>query len=153
MTPDQYIENIATAPFDELAFMIDQLLFIDNSSLDIESTKSSKIFTTLYRLLAAQGRRYKAVLKMHDEVMVERRRYYGGKATAEQYKKEPLNVTLLKTEIEGYMDIDAKVCAARGFLADTDMRIKFIEDSIKVAKNRGFDIKNALTWMQLTSSK
>lgn len=152
MTPTEYIEKIGTASFDDLTIMVGELLHIDTTALDMEVARSPRIFTDLYRLLNVQARRLKEVMRVHDELMIKRRRYYAGKATSAEYKAEPLNITLMKTEIETYLDVDEKASIARGFLADADIRVKFIEDSIKVAKSRGFDIRNAINWKQLTSS-
>lgn len=152
MTPTEYIDKIGAASFEELTNVVDILLTMDTTNLDAEVARTPRVFTDLYRLLNVQTKRLKEVMRVHDELMIKRRRYYGGKATAAEYKAEPLNLTLMKTEIESHIDVDEKVAIARGYLADADMKVKFIEDSIKVAKSRGFDIKNSLAWKQLTSS-
>lgn len=138
--------------FEDLTNFVDALLFIDTTSLDQESSKSSQVFVCLYKLLSREGKYLKQVVRVHDELVMARKRYYSGKATAAEYKAEPLNITIMKTEINDHIDIDEKVVKVREYLAEADLRVRFIEDSIKVAKSRTYDIKNAIAWKQLTAS-
>jgi len=143
---------LADPTFEQLTEYVNEMLNIDTTNLDREQAKTSRIFVDLYRLLQVESRRLRDIMGLHDKVVHDRKRYYSGKATGAEYRAEPLNVTVLKTEMDQYLNIDEKIRTVKGAVADADMRVKFVEDSIKVAKGRTYDIRNMLQWKQLTQS-
>lgn len=151
MTLNEYL-TIQDPSFDQLSEYIEELLYIDTTELGLESTKTSRIFKDLYKLLQVESKRLRDIIQVQEEVTMARRAYYGGKAPGHVYRAEPLNVTILKTEIESYLNIDAKVTEARGAVAEADLRVKMIEDSVRIGKQRVNEIRNALEWKRLTQS-
>jgi hypothetical protein len=151
MNPVDFL-TLEDPSFDDLTSCINEMLHIDTTNLDREQARTSSVFTYLYKILQVESRRLRDVMGLQEQLLVSRRKYYSGKATAAEYKAEPLNFTLMKTEIEQYINIDDKVRTIRSAVADADLRVKFVEDAIKVAKSRTYDIKNMLQWKQLTQS-
>lgn len=151
MTPDTYFA-LPNPSFDDLQEFIDSTLSLDTTKLDYETARNPKIFTTMYRLLRVEAKRLRETMKIFSEVEKKRTTYYSGKATSAEYKAEPLNVTILKAEIPGYLAVDEKYLAAKEFLSEADLRVKMVEGAIKLAHSRTYEIKNALHWKQLTQS-
>lgn len=151
MTLNEYL-SIQDPSYDQLSEYLQELLYIDTTDLGVESTKSSRIFSDLYKLLQIESRRLRDIIRVQDEVVISRRLYYSGKAPGAVYRAEPLNVQLMKTEIESYLNIDDKVNTARNAVAEADLRVKMVEDFIRAAKQRVNEIRNALEWKRLTQS-
>ncbi len=130
--------------FEKLSQEVEALLFIDTTSLDKESARTPQVLTGLYALLRSEGKLLSQAMRLQDMTVVKRTRYYSGKATGEEYKAEPLNITINKPDIAAYLNIDEKVLEVRGVVADMETRVKMVEDAIRLAKSRTYDIGNAI---------
>tara|TARA_Y100000310_G_scaffold238701_1_gene242231 strand:- start:795 stop:1226 length:432 start_codon:yes stop_codon:yes gene_type:complete len=78
----------------------------------------------------------------------EKWEYYGGKSDAKIYASKPFNLKVLKTDLQIYIASDEDVIKISNKIAYLETTIKFIDGVIKSIDNRGWDIKNAITWKQ-----
>lgn len=151
MTPETYFA-LPNPSFEQLQEFIDSILSLDTTKLDYETARNPKIFTTVYRLLRVEAKRLRETMVVFGEVENKRTAYYSGKASGAEYKAEPLNIKLMKSEVPAYLAVDEKYLAAKEFVNEADLRVKMVEGAIKLAHSRTYEIKNALQWKQLTQS-
>ena len=78
----------------------------------------------------------------------EKWEYYGGKSDAKIYASKPFNLKVLKTDLQIYIASDEDIIKISNKIAYLETTIKFIDGVIKSIDNRGWDIKNAITWKQ-----
>ena len=81
----------------------------------------------------------------------EKWEYYGGKADAKIYVAKPFDLTVLKNDLAMYITSDEEVIALANKIGYLETVIKYIEGVIKSIDNRGWDIKNAISWRQFES--
>lgn len=137
------------ASYEQVEDEIGKLLAINPDDLDGEALRGPKIFTSINRIYIQKSRRLSELLTGLHKLEHKRNRYYGGKDTAESYRKEPLTEAILKTDIPSYMNIDPLVVEMRELVKETERIVKFIEDSKGQLRQRGFDIKNALDFRRM----
>lgn len=135
--------------YEDIEKRVDTLLNIDPDNLDGEAVRNPKIFTELNRMYIHKSRKLGELTIQLDKLEHRRKRYYGGKETAEVYKKEPLTEAILKSDIDSYMSIDPLIIEMRGLVKECEMTVKFLEDAKGQLRSRGFDIKNAIEYRKL----
>ena len=78
----------------------------------------------------------------------EKWEYYGGKADAKVYAAKPFDLKVLKTDLQMYIASDSDIIDLSNKIAYLETTIKFIDGVIRSIDNRGWDIKNAISWKQ-----
>ncbi len=78
----------------------------------------------------------------------EKWEYYGGKADAKIYAAKPFDLKVLKTDLQMYIASDSDIIDLSNKIAYLETTIKFIDRVIRSIDNRGWDIKNAISWKQ-----
>lgn len=141
--------NHKEATYEEIETEVDRLLSINPDDLDREAIRNPKIFTNLNRMYVQKSRRLSELYNALNKLEHKRHRYYAGKATAEEYKKEPLTEAILKTDIPSYMNIDPLVSELRDHVKECERVVKFLEDAKGQLRQRGFDIKNAIDYRKM----
>jgi len=137
---------------DNLKELITKDSQIDSTELGIESLKipqiHSKYLTILadVKLLLAKHQNDLAVLKLRKW------KIYTGKASKEEleeWKEEPSQLTLLKSDVEQFIEADPKVIELKSKLAITEVKLKLVEEFLKALNNRNFMIKSAIDWQKM----
>lgn len=137
------------ATYEEIEGEVDRLLAINPDDLDGEAIRNAKIFTSINRIYIYKSRKLGELLTALHKLELSRQRYYSGKATAEQYKKEPLTEAILKTDIPNHMNVDPLVVEMRNVVKECERTVKFLEDAKGQLRQRGFDIKNAIDYRKM----
>mgnify|MGYP003578716163 CR=1 FL=1 len=142
-------KNYKEASYEEVAQYVDAILAINPDDLDGAALQNTKIFGWLNRVYIQKSRRLSELMTALDKLEFKRKRYYGGKETAETYKKEPLTEAILKSDIESYMSVDPLIIEMRALVKEEDRIVKFLEDAKGQLRGRGFDIKNAIDYRKM----
>ncbi len=137
----------------ELIEYVDNLLSTDTSKLDVESLRGNRIFSNLQKLKHIQDKKLRGLMQVKAECEHKRWLHYSGKESGKHYKENPLPEAILKTDVEKYMAIDTKVVIVREAVKTQDAICLFIEEALKQASRRSFDIKNALAWQQMINNR
>lgn len=137
------------ASYEDIEKRVSDLFAIDPDDLDGEALRNQRIFTELSRMYVHKSRKLAELHTGLAKLEHRRQRYYGGKESAETYKREPLNEAILKSDIPSYMSIDPLVVEMRQLVKECDMTVKFLEDAKGQLRQRGFDINNAITYRKL----
>ena len=133
---------------DELKLEVQADLKVDDEHLDTESLKNQEIkakyldVKSRYELLLYRAKgEYKRIYR-------EKWEYYGGKADAKVYITRPFDLKVLKTDLHIYIESDTDILKSEHKIAYLETVIKYIDGVLKSIQNRGWDIKNAISWKQ-----
>ena len=86
------------------------------------------------------------------KILLERRQYYQGKATAAVYAEEPFPFKVRdKDDLKLYLDADEKLKNLSLKREYYDMMLRYTEEILKQISNRTYQIKNAIEWRRFTS--
>jgi hypothetical protein len=114
---------------------------LDTASINIPSlhAKYLKIFSD-YRFKKKQ-----ATLQMKQ--LVRRKfEYYTGKADAQEYKDNPFDLKILKSDLNLYIESDEEVKNLQLRIDQYEIIIDYLDGVIKMLNNRSYQIKNAIQW-------
>ena len=133
---------------DELQSIVAKELKVNDEKLDSESLKNQELYAkyiehkSRFELLSHKARAdYKRVYK-------EKWEYYGGKADAKIYVTKPFDLKVLKTDLHIYIESDEDIIKSEHKIAYLETVIKYIDGVLRSIQNRGWDIKNAISWKQ-----
>jgi len=138
---NQPIQELET--HEEIESLIADMLDIDGDNLDLAALQQPKIFGMLQRLYNVHTKKLSKLTSMLKKVELKRHRYYTGKWTAEEYKKEPIpdsmlkGETILKTDVDKYMKVDEVIIEATEMVDAQERIVKLIEDAQKQMTSRG----------------
>ena len=125
---------------------------IDSTELGIESLKipqiHSKYLTILadVKLLLTKQQNDLAILKLRKW------KIYTGKASREELEswgEEPSDLTLLKSDVEQFVEADAKVIELKSKVSLNEVKLKMVEEFLRSLNNRNFMIKSAIDWQKM----
>lgn len=145
-------EPIVPSDFKAIADEIESLLKIDTDNLDAEALRGTMIFVRLHRLYNIEGKKLRHFTQLLDKLEMIRWKHYNGLLDGKHYREDPLPVKPNKTDVNLYMKSDSTLQEMREIVRVQDSIVSFIEDSIKQAKNRNFDIKNAIDFRKMLTS-
>ena len=133
---------------DELKLQVKKDLGVDDETLDKESYKNQELYAkyldhkTNFELLLYKAKGdYKILFKDKWE-------YYGGKADAKIYVTKPFDLKVLKTDLSIYIESDEEIIKLEHKIAYLETTIKYIDGVLRSIQSRGWDIKNAISWIQ-----
>ena len=78
---------------------------------------------------------------------------YTGKASQEELEEwgeEASDLTLLKTDVERFIEADKKVIDLKAKVLLNETKVKMVEEFIKALNNRNFLIKSAIDWYKMS---
>jgi len=137
---------------EELKAAINKDAQIDSTELGVEALKIPQLHSKYLSLLSDM----KLLLTKHqNELAVCRLRkwkIYTGKASQqelEQWGEEPSDLTLLKSDVDQFIEADPKVIELKSKLAVTEVKHKMLEEFLKALNNRNFAIKSAIEWQKM----
>lgn len=137
---------------DNLKELITKDSQIDSTELGIESLKIPQIHSKYLTILAD----VKLLLtkQQNDLATLRLRKWkiYTGKASQEELKlwgEEESDLTLLKSDVEQFVEADPKVLDLKAKIAVSEVKLKMVEEYIKSLNNRNFMIKSAIEWNKM----
>lgn len=131
---------------DELIEIVEKDLPIDNSELGKESLKTAVLFGKYLRLLMEEKASLARIEKDYNGLLHKKRIYYSGKAAPEEYKKNPFNLKVLKTDIEYFTAADEEVAKKKMQFDLQTEKVNFLNEVLKHINQRSFLIGRAIDW-------
>jgi len=126
-------------------------LKIDQFDLATEALKGSNLFSKWLKYLRDEKLLLKAAENSYNKLFKERWEYFRGKADDDVYKSEPQDKTILRQDVDVYLNADDKIIAASDKVAHHKEKVAYIEKVVKFIENRNFAIKAAIDWQRFTS--
>ena len=125
---------------------------INNDELDSESLKIPQLHAKYYELYNTILLMRKREEQTHCNVLLDRRKYYTGKATASVYEAEPFPYKVRdKDDLKLYLDSDEKLTKTKLKIEYYDTMLKYLEEILRQVTNRTYQIKNAIEWRRFSS--
>ena len=139
--------------FDELKQQVQEDLKIDSTVLAIESVNTPQIHN-----------KYLLFLKKHKEALAEDERtlrvmkkykwlYYTGKLSKEeldQFKWEPFDLNILKTDVDKFIDADDDVIKLERQITEKKELVSYLDGVVKIVGNRQWNIRSAIEWIKFS---
>lgn len=126
---------------------------VDDTELGKEATRTPQLHAKYLNLLAD----LKLTLgkQMNDMAVLRLRKWkiYTGKASQEELEawgEEASDFTLLKTDVDKFIDGDPKIIELKSKILLNETKVKMIEEFIKALNNRNFIIKSAIDWFKMS---
>ena len=137
--------------FDELQALAEKDLKINDTELDLESLKTPQLHNKYMKF----HNQYTNLLKKAEQDLArltrEKWEYYTGKADPSVYQQKPFNIKLLKPDVDKYLKSDDEIIMLEQKVTYVQSVVDYLDRTIKIISNRGFQIKNAIDWRKFTS--
>lgn len=138
---------------DELKNMIKKDLDIDQTALDVESSRTPQIHNKYLVMYMDEKLKLK---RMNSELSVLRRNkwlYYTGRMSQEelvQFGWEPFELNILKTEADEMIESDTDYIKAAEKVNFQQEKVNYLESVIKIVQNRQWQIRAMIDWLKFT---
>jgi hypothetical protein len=126
---------------------------VDDTELGKEATKTPQLHGKYLNILAD----IKLMLgKQQNDLAIMKLRMwkiYTGKASQEELEawgEEASDYTLLKTDVEKFIEADPKIIELKSKILLNETKLKMVEEFIKALNNRNFIIKSAIDWFKMS---
>ena len=137
--------------FDELQALADKDLKINDTELDLESLKTPQLHNKYMKF----HNQYTNLLKKAEQDLARLTRdkweYYTGKADPSVYQERPFNLKILKQDVDKYLKADDELVKLEQKVTYIQSVVDYLDRTVKIISNRGFQIKNAIDWRKFTS--
>jgi hypothetical protein len=121
---------------------------IDITKLDTDSVKAPYLYSKYINIHATEKR----ILKMLYQHLIRDKRikteYYRGNASEEEYKEKPLHMTILKSQVQSYVDSDEDIQELQAKIDTQDIKVDMLTEYLKSLFQRTFHIKNAIEFLK-----
>ncbi|ASD50382.1 UvsY-like recombination mediator [Acidovorax phage ACP17] len=137
----------------EIQEMIAADSVLDENRLDFESLRIPQLHSKYYRLFMDEARTLKEMNFAYAKMKKEKTEYYLGKAPEEVYKEKPLDMKVLKTDLDLYMNGDMELHEMETKMQLQKLKTEMLEKFITTLNQRGFSIKTALDFMKFKAGE
>lgn len=79
--------------------------------------------------------------------------YYTGKADPEVYKEKPFNLTILKADVDKFLDADTDLNAIHLKVKAQEEKLNLITDIVKTIVGHSFSVGNAIKWKKFLNGE
>ena len=137
--------------FDELQQLAEKDLKINDTELDLESLKTPQLHNKWMKFHNQYTNLLKKTEQDRDRLWREKWEYYTGKADPSVYQVKPFNIKLLKPDVDKYIKADDEMIKLEQKVTYIQSVVDYLDKTIRIISNRGFQIKNAIDWKKFTS--
>jgi hypothetical protein len=125
---------------------------VNQDELDTESLKIPQLHAKYYQLYNTILLLRKQAEQQHSSILLERRKFYMGKAETQVYIDEPFPYKVRdKEDLKLYLEADEKISKIKLKIDYYDTMLKYLEEILKQISNRTYQIKNAIEWRRFTA--
>ncbi len=132
--------------FEEIQEMWEQDSKIDPVELDTASLAIPTLHSKYYKIFSDY--KFKRKLAALDLKQLYRRKfeYYSGRGEPEDYKENPFDLKVLKSDLPKYIESDSQFKELQVKIDMYEIVIDYLENVIRQINNRSYQIKNAIEW-------
>lgn len=128
---------------------------IDDVELDRESLSVPNLHAKYLKLLYQEKLKLRRLSIQKKTLVKVLSEYYKGDLNnpvdLEEIKREPWSRTVLKQDINSYIESDNEMIKLFTKIAYQEEMVGVLEDILRAINNRGFHIKSAIDWRKLTN--
>ncbi|MDD5151794.1 MAG: recombination mediator protein UvsY [Flavobacterium sp.] len=132
----------------EIQEMMDEDSIIDASNLDIESLKIPMLHNKYYNIYIEEYKIFKALENSLKQLTKFKNEYYLGKCPDEIYQHNPLNLKVLKADVDNYIQSDQEIIDLNTKIIIQKTKVEMLDAFIKQINQRSFNIKNAIEFLR-----
>jgi hypothetical protein len=129
---------------EDIKDMLDKDRSIDHTRLDTESLKIPEQAVKYQQMAHDEAVILRYLEREYNIMKLKRWMYYMGKASDEEYEKEPFDHKVLKSDVNTFLEADSKLCNIQDRIILQTEKLKLVVEAGKVMQNKSFNIKNAL---------
>lgn len=127
---------------------------IDSTELAKEALKTPAIHGKYLSIHADFRMEYQKLQNAFAIMKLRKWKIYSGKASKEeleQWEEDPFELDVLKTALDKFLDADPTLLKIKTDISVLEIKIKMVEDFLKVLSNRNYAIKSAIDWNKLVN--
>ena len=124
--------------------MLERDKSIDYTQLDTASLKIPEQAVKYQQLSHDEAVILRYLEREYNIMKLSRWMYYMGKASDEEYEKEPFDHKVLKSDVNLFLEADSKLCNLQDRIVLQTEKLKLVVEAGKIMQNKSFNIKNAL---------
>ena len=132
--------------FDEIQTMWEQDSKIDPVELDTASLSIPTLHAKYFKIFSDYRFKKKQAALNLKQLTRRKFEYYSGKGDPEDYKENPFDLKVLKSDLQMYIDSDPQIKELQLKIDMYDIIIEYLESVIRMVNNRSYQIKNAIEW-------
>ena len=129
---------------EDIKDMLEKDKSVDHTQLDTESLKIPEQAVKYQQLAFEEQMILRHLEREYNIMKLNRWMYYMGKASDEEYEKEPFDHKVLKSDVNIFLEADSKLCNLQDKVALQTEKLKLVYEAGKIMQNKSFNIKNAL---------
>ena len=129
---------------EDIKDMLEKDRSIDHTQLDTESLKIPEQAVKYQQLAFEEQMILRHLEREYNIMKLNRWMYYMGKASDEEYEKEPFDHKVLKTDINLFLEADKSLNELKDRISLQSEKLKLVYEAGKIMQNKSFNIKNAL---------
>jgi len=140
--------------FERIKKMAEEDTRIDGIELDIESIKIPQLHNKYLNLLQDEKLVLRKLMSEQSKLYRIKWEYYNGKLdkeTLDEYGWEPFQLSILKKDINIYLESDKELSLIRDRVMFQEVKLEFLEEILKELNTRHWKIRNAIEWRKFTS--
>ena len=132
--------------FEEIQAMWEQDSKIDPVELDTASLSIPTLHAKYFKIFSDYRFKKKQAQLNLKQLTRRKFEYYTGKADAEEYKENPFDLKILKSDLPMYIESDPEIKDLQLKIDMYEIIIEYLDGVIKMVSNRSYQIKNAIQW-------
>ena len=129
---------------EDIKDMLEKDKSIDYTQLDTESLKIPEQAVKYQQLAFEEQMVLRHLEREYNIMKLKRWMNYMGKASDEEYEKEPFDHKVLKTDINLFLEADKSLNELKDRISLQSEKLKLVYEAGKIMQNKSFNIKNAL---------
>lgn len=134
---------------EEIKAKIEEALWIDPLHLDRSSIETPVKYGQLLVIRSNENMELKKLGIRYAELENEKRLYYSGKADPEVYKAKPLDIRVMKSEMQKYLNADKDLQEIAILISIQQEKVDLISESLKGVLQKTFHIKAAIEYQKM----
>ena len=129
---------------EDIKDMLERDKSIDYTQLDTASLKIPEQAVKYQQLSHDEAVILRYLEREYNIMKLRRWMYYMGKASDEEYEKEPFDHKVLKSDVNLFLEADKKLNELQDRIILQTEKLKLVVEAGKIMQNKSFNIKNAL---------
>jgi hypothetical protein len=137
--------------FDDIQNMWQEDCRIDEADLDAASRDIPLLHAKYMKLFSDYCFKRKEAEIRLKQIRRKKFEYYSGKAEPEDYRDNPFDLKILKSDLPLYIESDPEIEKYQLKMEMFEIIINYLEGVIKMLNNRTYQIKNMIEWRRFVS--
>jgi hypothetical protein len=130
----------------EIQEMVDIDLKIDDTELDMESSRTPQLHNKYLKLYTQCSLQLKKTRDDRKSLQRDKWEYYTGKADPSVYMDKPFDLKILKADVGMYIDADAEYQLITQKEEYIKTVVDYLERILKQITSRQWEIRNTIEW-------